>query len=1193
MRRIEAATVVWLTLCLGLGAAAQLEPGLARRLAVNDKPDQKFPVSFYLTAQAGAADFEASIEKLPRAQRRARVGRILADYARLTQQDLMSWLTTQQGAGKVEDLKSLWIVNAIGCWATRDVIAEVAVRPDIALVYSDAIPVERGTVEMTMPPVPSDGIGGHMAVTNVRGAWRQGAHGEGVVVGVIDSGIRRTHLDLCNRLWTSTVYPSCGFNFASFEYSSGRPGPSPYDTLTPEDYNGHGTHCSGIVAADGSYGNGVHDTLGLAPAARVMALPVDIWIHSPYPDTSLENNILAAMQFCIRPPRDTLNGADVILLPMRFVASWLPRYAVWRQVEENVLRAGLVHCAEAGNEGPYSGTIGMPGNCPPPWRNPVNHPLHPGDTARTAVITVGATDSSDVIASFSSQGPTTVWGTIAPWNDYEDPPGLLDPDVCMPGVNIRSTSYDRDSTYVTWSGDASATSGAAGVVALMLSQNPAATPKQIDSVLELYGVRDLGTPGKDNTYGAGRINCSLAVAFTPPPPPDVGCTRLMAPHGIIDSIQNLTPACSVYNYGDASVTYIVRVRVESVYDCTTTVTDHNPLTKRYVTFPAGQNWPRGSHVVSCSTELSGDGAPANDRQNDSILVVVRDAGIRAVPRPTAAEAPGAVPVNIRVKNYGSLPTDFRVRAIITDAVGTEIYNDLRDYTALAAGDSLLAMLVTWVAPSGIFAFKAKVTATGDMCPANDSLIRTVTVGGSGVWERMADVPAGPKSKSVKDGGCLAAFAGPWARGSGNSPECGVENVKCPESPTRHSFDPRPLTSDSGIGYALKGNNRYEFYRYNGINNVWTPLESIPAIGSSGRKKAVKKGACMAGCASEGLGWPIYASKGNSTVEWWQYRSGFGWTEKASIPTGVKTVKEGAGAAYVPDSAGQVYFLKGSGTTEFYRYDIATNTWATMTAAPLGPSGKTYKNGSCITYDYDLGTIYALKGSYNEFFSYHISSNTWMENTPLPLIGGSGKKKKAKDGAGLAYCNGVVCCQKGGNTREFWTYRVASGFWNQSDDLPVGAGKNAKGGGGLTCSYRASGQAPAIYALKGNNTLEFYKHGATASDLPLTTGGPPLNVQTNSEQAAAELKLATPNAKLRITPNPFTSTTMIEYTLPEAGNVTLKLHDVTGQLVQVLARGYHSAGVSSFGLRTPGLRDGIYLLRLETETGTTTSKLIIE
>jgi hypothetical protein len=81
--------------------------------------------------------------------------------------------------------------------------------------------------------------------------------------------------------------------------------------------------------------------------------------------------------------------------------------------------------------------------------------------------------------------------------------------------------------------------------------------------------------------------------------------------------------------------------------------------------------------------------------------------------------------------------------------------------------------------------------------------------------------------------------------------------------------------------------------------------------------------------------------------------------------------------------------------------------------------------------------------------------------------------------------------------------------------------------------------------------------------------------------------------LAVAPNPFTSAATITYSLPQAGNVSLKLYDVTGTLVTTLASGYHTAGSSSFVVHRSSFACGIYLLKLETGTTTTTSKLIIE
>jgi hypothetical protein len=192
----------------------------------------------------------------------------------------------------------------------------------------------------------------------------------------------------------------------------------------------------------------------------------------------------------------------------------------------------------------------------------------------------------------------------------------------------------------------------------------------------------------------------------------------------------------------------------------------------------------------------------------------------------------------------------------------------------------------------------------------------------------------------------------------------------------------------------------------------------------------------------------------------------------------------------------------------------------------------------------------------------------------------GKKKKVKDGAGLAYHAGHLYAQKGGNTYEFWTYAADSDRWTQGPDVPLGTGKKVKGGGALVY---ASGPN-ALYEFKGNNTLDFFKYGFSAISSQLAAYRP--NEMSN-------LRLETSDLRLAARPNPFTNTTTISYTLPRPGNVSLKLYDVTGKLVNTLASGYRNAGTSSLIVPRSSLSSGIYLLKLVTENTIITSKLIIE
>jgi N-acetylneuraminic acid mutarotase len=506
-----------------------------------------------------------------------------------------------------------------------------------------------------------------------------------------------------------------------------------------------------------------------------------------------------------------------------------------------------------------------------------------------------------------------------------------------------------------------------------------------------------------------------------------------------------------------------------------------------------------------------------------------------------------------VKNLGeanaSFTTYFRI-----ESLGTTIYQNSIAIVDLPVNRESTLVFTEWPKPHAIGSYATKCTTAlaGDNIPANNAQSGSFTITAAPPppsetgWVRKADLPLGPKSKKVKDGGCLA-----------------------------YSSD---SSYSSNSIYAFKGNNRCEFYKYNTQSNVWAAKESIPAVGATGKKKAVKKGGSLAQCV---VSHKLYATKGNNTTEFWEYDPGldaYPWTEKAPVPTGSKNVKEGTGAVSVQlGDTNYIYLLKGSGTQEFYRYNTSTNTWETRENVPLGASNKTWKNGSCLAYD-GANTIYALKGSYNEFFSYSCSTNAWTSLASLPLIGAGGKKKKVKDGAGLAYHAGDVYAQKGGNTFEFWTYAVDSHKWVQYPDVPLGTGKKVKGGGALCASE------DALYEFKGNNTLDFFKYGFSAVSSQFAAYSP--NEMSNSSSR-------TPQSTLRIAPNPFSTATAISYSLPRAGDVSLKLYDVTGQLIRVLASGYHNAGASSFVIPRSLLSSGIYVLKLVTENSSFTEKIIIE
>lgn len=419
---------------------------------------------------------------MDRAQTREFAAEVMKDRAASSQAGILEQLSTLP-TGSVDDVHPFWIVNAIAVSMTPEAIVEISDRDDILYIRfmrrSDILiePVD----EYTPESAPKGNAWGVDKI-GAPDVWAMGYEGSGIIVSVVDTGVNYNHVDLHNQMWHDTA---AGFHYG-WDFAD--------NDNDPMDTNSHGTHCAGSVASNGNAGT----TCGVAPSATIMALRVGVTFSD-------EQDVWDAFQFSID------HGADVISTSLGWPQSQNPDRYTWRETENNVLAAGICHAIAAGNEGGNPGTPGdirTPGDVPPPW-------LHPNQITiggLSAVVTVGATDSNDNIAGFSSRGYST-WEFDAPWYDYpDDGPdiGLIDPDISGPGVDILSCSHTNNSGYTTKSGTSMATPHLAGCMALILEANPALSPAQVDSLLEVTSL-DLGDTGKDNVFGAGRVQIYEAV----------------------------------------------------------------------------------------------------------------------------------------------------------------------------------------------------------------------------------------------------------------------------------------------------------------------------------------------------------------------------------------------------------------------------------------------------------------------------------------------------------------------------------------------------------------------------------------------------------------------------------------------------------------------------------------------------------
>ena len=481
-------------------ARAVITEDLERSMA-ESRDGELVPVIISMKEQADFGTLRSMTLGKTHQGRRETVVAELKRMASGSQAQLLDYLEVKEREGTAQIVRSLWIVNVVAAKATGDVINAIAEMEGIEFIELDEVVnlLLDGAKDVTITRVPAGPVTTAIPVEpaiELLGApeiWDQGYTGKCVIVGVLDSGVNYNHVDLADHMW---IDPEGDYPYHGYDFSNG--------DNDPIDDNGHGTHVAGTVAGDGTAGRAV----GMAPDASIMAVKVLDEDGSAFPSFT---NVWAGVEFAVE------QGAHVLSLSLgRRDATETVRIGS-RIAFTNALAAGVVSAVAAGNEResgspPVPRNIRNPGDCPPPWLHPDQVALQSGGVC--GVITVGATTIDDNIGFLSSFGPSE-WNILLFYTDYPHPPGLLDPDVSAPGINITSLdAFDPTGYAFGWNGTSMATPHVSGAIALMLQKNGDLSPAEIDSILETTSV-DLGLAGKDNDFGTGRIDALEAMNALP------------------------------------------------------------------------------------------------------------------------------------------------------------------------------------------------------------------------------------------------------------------------------------------------------------------------------------------------------------------------------------------------------------------------------------------------------------------------------------------------------------------------------------------------------------------------------------------------------------------------------------------------------------------------------------------------------
>ncbi len=320
------------------------------------------------------------------------------------------------------------------------------------------------------------------ALTNTRAfeAWEITKGSKDILIAIIDTGIDYLHQDLKSNIFINTAEDLnnngildpedlngidddnngftddvIGFDFTDrvgFPFSSSTGDYTDWDH-DPMDEYGHGTWVAGVIGAVSNNNEGI---TGFVPNTRIL----NVRAFDPTGNGE-EDDAAAAILYAVQM------GAKVI--NMSFGDSNFS--FVLRDVIRFAYDNGVVLVGSAGNS---SSTL----------------PHYP--SSYPEVISCGATDNNDYLASFSNTGSTI--------------------DLVAPGVNLFTT--DRNNEYRDFSGTSSSAPVVSSAAALLLSIDNF-TPEEVKQILKSTAV-DLGQSGWDEKFGSGRIDILSALSIKAP-----------------------------------------------------------------------------------------------------------------------------------------------------------------------------------------------------------------------------------------------------------------------------------------------------------------------------------------------------------------------------------------------------------------------------------------------------------------------------------------------------------------------------------------------------------------------------------------------------------------------------------------------------------------------------------------------------
>jgi subtilisin family serine protease len=400
---------------------------------------------------------------------------VLVKFKSGVSQETIERLTAQRHdrvEDRIENVAGLDAIDDLDNADAATVVNEYSQLPEVEYAEPN-YDIELDDAEPLVPILPRDPqFGDQWALANSgqRGgkqgadisatlAWATTTGSNKVVVAVLDSGVDYTHEDLAGNMWhrpasieayhddeLGTMDDEFGFNAIDF-------------ASDPMDENGHGTHCAGIIGAEGE------NNIGIAGVNwKVQIMPLKFMNAGGFGTTK---DAIEAINYVIDRKKA---GVNVRIIS----ASWgsTQRSRALEDVIRKAYENDILFVAAAGNA----------------TANNDRTPHFPSSYNVPNVVSVAALDRNDELARFSNYGLKSV-------------------AIAAPGVDILSTWLGN--AYEEKSGTSMATPVVAGVAALVLAEHPRMSVDDLKK--KLLASTDPIVALKGKTVTGGRINAAKAL----------------------------------------------------------------------------------------------------------------------------------------------------------------------------------------------------------------------------------------------------------------------------------------------------------------------------------------------------------------------------------------------------------------------------------------------------------------------------------------------------------------------------------------------------------------------------------------------------------------------------------------------------------------------------------------------------------